>query len=464
MLSINKLEINTLPNTTKSAMCSVKYNNYNVLSVVSAHLPSTSSKSIKKTPTLLEIINQLQDDVILLGDINATFSTKFNDVQKSSTLELYDKTKNHSLSTQLLSYHFANTNIIYDEDAKSMNVKTRLISSQCTKAGIESGGLGASDNCILFERKNKPNITCKYSSAFKANQPLTKLTYGSNEVPSDHAVANIVYSITIPEFKQSKEPEQIWQTEHYSRIDMNCMTMNVGGDVSDEATYNLEFIPAGYDFKDDEEKAKILSIIKESYVDIIKYEKTRSNSGIDNISVPSRSYGILDIHIPYVYDLYEFFNQNSYSEETMERVYEYAESQLNKYNQVRDDFIKDHPDRLENLTLLEDAISKIRTCDELKPIRIVAIKSYVDSLVSNKQKMTQLEFIKSHIESKDYSIVSLQEVPFVMLESVKQLLESHGFTVPDWHVEDNFVTFVAINTTNIEPFIKELYDYSYTTI
>ena len=107
----------------------------------------------------------------------------FDDKTKASTLDFYDKTKNQTVSTQFLTYNFPNTNIICDKNAKSMNVKTRLVTSQCSKAGVESGGLDASDNCILFERKNKPNITCNYSSAFKAGNPLTKLTYGSNEVP-----------------------------------------------------------------------------------------------------------------------------------------------------------------------------------------------------------------------------------------------------------------------------------------
>ena len=56
MLSIKKLEMNNQSNTTRNAMCAVDYNNHNVLSVVSVHLPSTSIKTIMKTPTLLEII------------------------------------------------------------------------------------------------------------------------------------------------------------------------------------------------------------------------------------------------------------------------------------------------------------------------------------------------------------------------------------------------------------------------
>jgi hypothetical protein len=458
MLSINKLETNNLPKTTRFAMCAIEYNNHNIMSVVSVHLPSTTSKSVKNTPSLLDIIYELPDDVILLGDINATITSSFDDKTKESRLDFYDKTKNQSVSTRFLAYEFPFTNIICDKNAKSMNVKTRLVTSQCGKAGVESGGLDASDNCILFERKNKPNITCNYSSAFKAGHPLTKLTYGSNEVPSDHAVANIVYTI--------KQPEQIWKSEHLdiSNISMNCMSMNVGGDISNEANYNLEYIPVGYEFKDDEDKKNVLTIIKSSYDKIIDYEKSRAKVGIESISIPSRSYGILDTHTINLYDLIEFFKYNDYSIETMQKVYQYAEDQQNKYDKIRVDFLKDYPDRLENLMLLEEAIDNIKENKELRPIRLAAIKSFVESLDSNVQKMTQLEFIKSHLESKDYSIVSLQEVPFAMLDSVKVLLESHGFTVPDWHVENNFVTFVAINSTNIEPFIKEVYEYSYTTI
>jgi hypothetical protein len=451
MLSIKNLKVNNL---TKSAVCAVEYNNKNVLSVVSVHLPSTGDKSVKKTPSLLKNIYELSDGVILLGDINASISYNFNDETKTSTLEFYDKTKDHSMSTQFLTYTFPNTNIVCDKNAKSMNVKTRLVSSQCSKGGVESGGFGASDNCILFDRKSELPVTCEYSSAFKANEPLTKLTYGSNEVPSDHAVASIVYSI--------KRPEQIWINNY--NVSMKCMTMNVGGNVSNDASYNLEYIPVGYDFKDDEEKTKVLSVIKASYAKIIDYEKEKAKLGIANISVPSRLCGIFDIHIPNVSDLIDFFKENNYSSDIEQCVYKYTDDQQVKYDQVREQFLTDYPNRLENLILLEEAFINIKQTKELQPIRLAAIKSFVDSLVCDVHKMTQLEFIKSHIESNDYSIVSLQEVPLVILDSVKELLESHGFTVPDWHIEDNFITFVAINTTNIEPFIKEMYEYSHATI
>jgi hypothetical protein len=39
------------------------------MSVVSVHLPSTTSKSVKYTPSLLDIIYELPDDVILLGAV-----------------------------------------------------------------------------------------------------------------------------------------------------------------------------------------------------------------------------------------------------------------------------------------------------------------------------------------------------------------------------------------------------------
>ena len=74
--------------------------------------------------------------------------------------------------------------------------------------------------------------------------------------------------------------------------------------------------------------------------------------------------------------------------------------------------------------------------------------------------MSQLTFIENHIKSNDYSVVSLQEVPYDLFEPAKRLLESNGFTIHDFHIEDNLITLIAINSINIEPFIKELDNYS----